>query len=266
MAGTPTVYPKPRISMLKTIFVFLVALALWSCQPNASQNTPQASTATPANAQAYEPLPKPQKTLNVAFLVVNGVYNSELMAPYDIFHHTVFHTKPGMRVFTVGPDTTLITTFEGIRLKPDFAWNSPNLPAIDVLVVASAEHSMDTDLENQAMMDFVKNTGAKAQYLISLCDGAFVLAKAGFATGKVSTTFPADVERYRQTFPDLEVKEGLSFVHDGNLLTSAGGAISYDVALYLVERLYGQKAARGVAKGLVIDWQLANIAHFVAQP
>jgi len=203
---------------------------------------------------------QPKDTLQVAFLVVNGVYNSELMAPYDIFQHTIFHTQPGMRTFTVGPSKAAITTFEGLRLLPDYGYNSPDLPKIDVLVVASAEHSMDTDLEDAAMMAFVRKAGSEARYVMSLCDGAFVLAKAGLVAGKESTTFPSDIARYRQMFPELTVHEGVSFVHDGSLITSAGGAISYDAALFLVELLYGSQVARNVAKGLVIDWDLKNIA------
>ncbi len=53
------------------------------------------------------------RPLQVALLVLEGVYNSELIAPMDIFHHTVFHTRPGMRVFTVGRSREMVTTFEG---------------------------------------------------------------------------------------------------------------------------------------------------------
>ena len=39
-----------------------------------------------------DPLATPQdRPLRAGFLIVDGVYNSELMAPYDILHHTVFH-------------------------------------------------------------------------------------------------------------------------------------------------------------------------------
>ena len=64
-------------------------------------------------------------------------------------------------------------------------------------------------------------------------------------------------------FPDLTVHEGVSFVHDDNLITSVGGAKSFDPALYLVELLYGNKTARGIAFGLVIDWDLKNIEHII---
>ncbi len=201
-----------------------------------------------------------ESKLQAGFLLIDGVYNSELMAPYDIFQHTVFHTEGGIEVFTVSPTKNPITTFEGLRILPDYTFDEH--PDIDILVVASAEHNMDSDLENEELISFVRRVGESADYVMSLCDGAFVLAKAGLVEGKVSTTFPSDIGRYRQMFPDLDVREDLSFVHDGKLLTSAGGAKSYDVALYLVDELYGDSVAKGVGRGLVIDWDLASYEYF----
>ena len=206
----------------------------------------------------------PKKELNVAFLMVDGVYNSELIAPFDIFQHTIFHTEPGMKVFTIAPSMDPVRTFEGLRLLPDYSFMNNDYPEIDVLIVPSAEHSMDTDLENTDLINFVSETGKKADYVVSLCDGAFVLAKAGLVDGKESTTFPSDIARYKETFPQLKVHEGVSFVHDDNVLTSAGGAKSYDVSLYLVHLLYGKKTAIGVGKGLVIDWKLSDYKYVIA--
>lgn len=79
--------------------------------------------------------------LRVGFLIVDGVYNSELVAPYDIFHHTVFHTDPAMELFAVSPDGKPVTTFEGLEIGAHYGF--VDAPEIDVLVVPSAEHSMD---------------------------------------------------------------------------------------------------------------------------
>lgn len=199
----------------------------------------------------------PQKVLNVGFLAINGVYNSELMAPYDIFQHTIFHTDPGMKTFIVSPSLEPIVTFEGITVTPHYSFE--NVPEIDVLVVPSAEHNMDSDLEDEVLIDFVREKGGKAQFVMSLCDGAFILAQAGLLDGLKSTTFPSDIEKMRVRFPELDIYEDVSFVHDGKAITSAGGAKSYDPALYLVEYLYGKQKAKGVAKGLVIDWNVGDI-------
>jgi transcriptional regulator GlxA family with amidase domain len=52
-------------------------------------------------------------------------------------------------------------------------------------------------------------------------------------------------------------------VHDGKYITSVGGAKSFEAALYLCEYLYGAEIARRLAKGLVIDWDLAEVPHLI---
>ena len=197
------------------------------------------------------PLPA-DRPLRVGFLVVDGVYNTELMAPYDVFQHTVFHTKPGMEVFTVSPQGKRIKTFEGITIRPNYSF--ANAPAIDILVVPSAEGSLGKDLENERMISWVRETAKKARYVVSLCDGAFVLAQAGLLDGVAATTFPTDLEAFAKRFPKVDLRINVNFVHAGKFLTSQGGVRSYQVAMYLVEKLYGLKAAQGVGRGLLIPW------------
>jgi len=218
--------------------------------------------ASTEDRRAASPAPD-DGTRSVAFLILDGVYNTELTAPYDMFHHSVFHAEPGMRVFTVAPTLDPVTSFEGLRILPDHTFASA--PAIDVLVIPSCEHSMGTDLENEAMVAWVRETGAEAEYVLSLCDGAFVLAAAGLLDDRRCTTFPADRQRLREMFPGLDVLDDVSFVHDGKMITSVGGAPSFDAALYLCELLYGAQAARGIAGGLVIDWDLDEVDHLVVR-
>ncbi|NOQ74589.1 MAG: glutamine amidotransferase [Crocinitomix sp.] len=203
---------------------------------------------------------------NVAFLIMDGVFNSELTAPYDIFHHTIFRDsiKP-MNVFTVANSMAPVTSFEGLRILPDFDYLQDDLPKIDILVIPSAEHHLDSDLEDTLMLDFVKKTAENAIYVTSHCDGAFVLAKAGLLDGVVSTTFPGDVQAMREMFPKLDVRDSTLFVHDGKFITSAGGAKSFEAALYLCEIMYGKKVAEDLAGGLVIDWDLEDVPHIVIE-
>lgn len=201
---------------------------------------------------------------NVAFLIMDGTYNTELTAPYDIFQHTVF--REGiipMNVFTVAKSHEPVTTFEGMKILPDFNYATDSLPKIDVLVIPSAEHHLDSDLNDTVMLDFVKKVDKQAKFMTSHCDGAFVLAKAGLLDGKVSTTFPTDIDKMRKMFPSLDVRKNVLFVHDGKYITSAGGAKSFEAALYLSEYLYGPEIARSLAKGLVIDWDLSKVPHVV---
>lgn len=201
---------------------------------------------------------------NVAFLIMDGTFNTELTAPFDIFQHTIFRENiKAMNVFTVANTLDPIRTFEGMYLLPDFDYTQENVPKIDILVVPSAEHHLDTDLEDEAMISFVQRVDKEATFITSHCDGAFVLAKAGLLDGKVSTTFPSDIDTMRKTFPGLDIRKEVLFVHDGKYITSAGGAKSFEAALYLAEYLYGAEIARSLAGGLVIDWELKEVPHLV---
>ncbi len=237
--------------MHRAVLSSFVLLGALGCGPKSSEPAPP-PTPRPAFSRLSAPAVPTDRPLVAGFLVVPGVYNSELMAPYDVLQHTVFHTKPGIEVFTVSPDGTPLTTFEGLRLVPHHSFATA--PPIDLLVVPSAEHSMDTDLENGALIGWVAETGKRARFVMSLCDGAFVLAAAGLLDGRAVTTFPGDQDAFAARFPQLDLRRGVSFVHDGPFLTSQGGAKSYDPAMYLVDHLYGEKVAQGVGHGLIIPW------------
>lgn len=237
---------------MKKIYFLISTVLLVGCSANLEQKE-----VAQTSLEIHNPENAPDRVLNVAFLAINGVYNSELIAPYDIFQHTIFHTDPGMKTFIVSPTLEPIVTFEGITVTPHYSFE--NTPDIDILVVPSAEHNMDSDLEDEVLINFVRERGTKAQFVMSLCDGAFILAQAGLLDDVKSTTFPSDIDKMRERFPALDIYKDVSFVHDGKAITSSGGAKSYDPALYLVEYLYGKQKARGVAKGLVIDWKVGEI-------
>lgn len=204
---------------------------------------------------------------NVAFLIMDGTYNTELTAPYDIFQHTQFRDGiKAMNTFTIANTRELITTFEGMKILPDLDYTQDSLPEIDILVVPSAEHHLDSDLRDSVMISLVKQVSIQAEYVTSHCDGAFVLAKAGVLDNVVSTTFPSDINLYKSMFPQLEVVEDVLFVHDGKFITSAGGAKSFEAALYLCELLYGKEIADSLAKGLVINWDLETTPHLIVPP
>ena len=246
---------------MKNIIYILFALLFISCNSFEKKDEKIVELKTEKVFPKLEP-----NRYNVAFLIMDGTYNTELTAPFDIFQHTVFRDsiKP-MNVFTVANTDNAITTFEGMRIIPDFNYVNDSLPKIDILVVPSAEHHLDTDLKDDIMLNFIKKVDKEALFVTSHCDGAFVLAKAGLLNNAVSTTFPSDIDAMREMFPDLDIRKDVLFVHDGKYITSAGGAKSFEAALYLCEYLYGKDIAKSLAGGLVIDWNLDKVKHLVIE-
>ena len=239
---------------------FIILIICLSCKEN---TTKEVVSEPVVIEQRQDPLLESNR-YNVAFLIMDGTYNTELTAPFDIFQHTIYRDSiKAMNVFTVANTYDPIVTFEGMRIIPDFNYLKDSMPNIDILVVPSAEHHLGSDLEDEAMIKFVKDVDKNAMFITSHCDGAFVLAKAGLLSEKVSTTFPSDIDTMREMFPELDIRKDLLFVHDDKYITSAGGAKSFEAALYLCEYLYGKKVAQRLAQGLVIDWELENVPHLI---
>jgi transcriptional regulator GlxA family with amidase domain len=212
-----------------------------------------------SGADAQESTPR---VLNAGFVCTPGVYNSELMAPYDVLQHSVYRDSLDyIRCFIVTETGESFVSAEGIEIGAHYAF--ADAPPIDVVVIPSSVNSMTSDLDNAVFIGWLRQKVKQASWVITLCDGAFPLAATGALDGRVATTFPGDRERFAEMFPRVDVRYDVNFVVDGKLITSVGGAPSYEPAFYLVERLYSKAHAERTAQGLVMRWDLERIPHFV---
>jgi transcriptional regulator GlxA family with amidase domain len=162
-----------------------------------------------------------------------------------------------MDVIVIGRSRKPVRTFEGVTLVPEYGLD--DAPKLDILVIPSAEGNMDRDLKDETLLRNVKRRVEQASLVLTLCDGAFLLAATGALDGRAATTFPGDRDAFEKMFPRVKLRRDASWVRDGKFITSAGGAESFHAALVVVERLYGKKAASGVAKGLVLDWPAERV-------
>ncbi|GAB5522075.1 MAG: hypothetical protein RhofKO_43260 [Rhodothermales bacterium] len=234
-------------------FLLLIgALILAACQP----------TAEPAPSTPIAKARSSGTVLRAGFVVTEGVYNSELMAPYDVLHHSIFRdTENYIEPFVVSPDGASVTTFEGLEVDAHYSFATAL--SIDILVIPSTEHSMGADLENEAYMAWLTQAVADAQYVLTVCDGAFPLAATGVLDGRIATTFPGDRDAFAERFPEVDVRYDERMVVDGKYITSVGGAMSYEPAFYLVEHIYGKAHADATAEGLVWPWDLTAVPHLI---
>jgi YHS domain-containing protein len=90
---------------------------------------------------------------------------------------------------------------------------------------------------------------------MSVCVGAFMLAKTGLLNGKSATTHHDAYKEFANEFPKVHLIRGVRFVEEGNLATSGGLASGMDLALHVVERYFGRKVAEDTAYNLEYQGQ-----------
>jgi AraC family transcriptional regulator, transcriptional activator FtrA len=134
----------------------------------------------------------------------------------------------------------------------------------DLIVMAPCGGDYDPPPE---LVGALQRAVARGATVISLCTGAFTLAKAGLLEGRKATTHWFHEEEFVRTFPQVEAVPGVLYVEDGNVATSAGTAAGIDLCLNLVRRAHGPAAANGIARRMVVPPQRdGGQAQYVETP
>lgn len=184
--------------------------------------------------------------ITVGILLLNKPFITEFAGPLDVYHHV---SAGKVKVFIVSDTDQEQVTYEGMPFRANYTME--NAPKIDVLVVPSGAGSLDADLKNAPVIDWIKKAAREAKFITSHCQGAFLLGKAGLLDNKDATTFTANTDDLQHQYPACRVQKDRRVVIDGNLVTSPGGLASYESALYVVEQLFGRDEALNIASALI---------------
>ena len=126
----------------------------------------------------------------------------------------------------------------GMQVIPDYTVD--NAPSPRVIVVPAHRSS-------PRLLDWIRKSSEATDLTMSVCTGAFALAKAGLLKGRPATTHHLFLDRLAREFPDVEVRRGLRFVESGRIATAGGLTSGIDLALRVVERYFGREVAQVTA-------------------
>lgn len=192
------------------------------------------------------------KARTIGIVVFDGVLTSEVIGPAEVF--AIASRKDwfkGTKVLLIGVDPQpAICTEEGIRLMVD-ATIDDDL-TLDVVLVPGG-NDMSQLLENEKLNAFIQKQEENAQWVGSVCAGAFLLGNAGVLDGKQATTWFGGEASLQAQFPSIHVVHDVPVVLDNRRITANGGLVSYQAALTLLGRLAGVEYAKEVYKTLNMD-------------
>ena len=142
--------------------------------------------------------------------------------------------------------------------------------AADADLIAVPAHLMSSGEEagiDERFLDVVRAAHARGAWILSVCTGAFVLARAGLLSGGCATTHWMHTERLAADYPDIRVDRNVLFVQEGRVVTSAGTASGIDAALHIVRTELGAAAANVIARRMVVPPQRdGGQAQFIPTP
>jgi YHS domain-containing protein/putative intracellular protease/amidase len=230
-------------------FTLIAALALFVV----AQLFARAVRAEAAPANSIKPPAKGD--IPVAFVISEGAVIIDFCGPWEVFRDVNIPGRQNgpFRLYTVSDTASPIHAGGGMQIIPDYTF--ANAPAPKVIVIpAQSEPS-------QAMLKWIRESTKNTDVTMSVCTGAFVLAKTGLLSGKSATTFHSAFNSFAMEFPDIKLKRGARFVEDGNVASAGGLSSGIDLALRVVERYYGRDVAQKTAYNMEYQgqgWMNAN--------
>jgi transcriptional regulator GlxA family with amidase domain len=191
-----------------------------------------------ASAGLAQVLPR-RKRVRVAFMLGKGANVIDTAGPWEVFQDTVVDDNDAFELFTVGPDTDLLTMTGGLQVKPRYSIENAPQPHV---IVVPAQGATD------ATRAWLRKAAAGTDVTMSVCTGAFQLARTGLLDGLPATTHHDFFDAFAKEFPKVELRRGSRFVDNGRFATAGGLTSGIDLALHIVARYFGADTAATTAR------------------
>ena len=241
-------YRVPRASSLLAAALWLTATMVTAAPPEQSSQP----TASPASVK-----PKQSRTLGIVLYPKFELL--DVYGPAEIFGNLGPRLKIVMAAQTAGP----IASAQGPQVVADVGFE--DCPELDLLLVPGGFGTF-SELNNQGLLDWLKARAAKAEITMSVCSGSALLAKAGLLDGRRATSNKRYFKFATDQGPKVEWVREARWVDDGDRVTSSGVSAGIDMALAVVERLYGTKTAESIADGTEYQWHRDATSDPFAKP
>lgn len=197
--------------------------------------------------------------MHVGILLFDDVELLDMAGPYEVFTTASrVHARtqaagadPLFTVTTLARTTSPVRARAGLQLTPDATL--AHHPALDCALVPGGV--VNAELRQPLTLGWIAAQRRTARVVASVCTGALLLAEAGVLDGLAATTHWEDLDELRALRPAVQVREGVRWVDEGAVVTSAGISAGIDMCLHLVARLHSRDLALRTARQMDYDWK-----------
>ena len=195
-------------------------------------------------ADIRDSLPRRDR-IRVAFLLGPDTNVIDTAGPWEVFQDVMVmkdgtHSNP-FELVTVSESREPLAMTAGLRVIPEFTFS--DAPAAHVVVVPAQR-------ANDAARNWLRSAAARADMVMSVCTGAYQLARAGLLDGLAATTHHDFHDDFAREFPAVRLERAVRFVDNGHVATAAGLTSGIDLALHVTARYFGVQTARATARYL----------------
>ena len=175
---------------------------------------------------------------NVAIFIFDDVEVLDFAGPFEVFNVTGEVIDPApFNTYTIALTEEPIKARGKLSINPHYSINNCPNPDIILLPGGYARHLM----HDERVLNWITRHADNLEKLLSVCTGAFYIAKTGLLNGLSATTHHGEFPEFKKTFPDITLIEDKRYVENGKIITAGGISAGIDMSLYVVEQLLGKE-------------------------
>ena len=175
-----------------------------------------------------------KKTLGV--LLYPNFELLDVFGPVEMFGSL----KDQVTVLMVAENAGPVESFQKTKVIADHGLD--DCPKLDLLLVPGGWGTLQ-QLENERVLAWLRERASEVEIVMSVCSGSGILAKAGLLDGRPATTNKQSYDAIVAQGPKVDWVREARWVDDGDIVTSSGVSAGMDMALAVIERLYGADTA-----------------------
>jgi len=132
-----------------------------------------------------------------------------------------------------------------------------------IFIPAFDGHTEEVLETNKAFVPWIKEQYEKGAEVVSLCVGAFLLARTGLLDGKKCSTHWRAADEFRKMFPAVDLVTDKIITEEQGIYTSGGATSYWNLLLYLVEKFTSRETAILTSKVFAIDMKRDSQSQFI---
>lgn len=145
----------------------------------------------------------------------------------------------------------IVTSSQNVRVDTSIYENKDNIGKILFVPGGSGTREKVNDVN---FTEFIRNIADESKYIISVCTGSALLAKAGILNGKKATSNKKAFNWVVEQGQDVRWVKEARWVSDGEIYTSSGVSAGIDMTLGFIGDLLGKEKALEISKDIEYMW------------
>ena len=205
-------------------------------------SVPKALRAADLGAAAPPIKVPPDGKIRVAFMISSQANVIDVAGAWETFQDVMLpNGDMPFELFTVAETTNIVEMTGGLRVEPAYSFGADDIPHANILVVGAQSDG------SEEFMNVLRDVQGKIDITMSVCTGAFKLAKSGILDGKSATTHHDYYDAFAKEFPKVTLIRGKRFVDNGSIITAGGLTSGISAALHVISRYYDAPTAAKTA-------------------